>query len=197
MSDLFRDLLSIGKKIIEASEAIQAEIDKHSPIEPSTAKSAPASTSASDAATTSSGGSEWNYSLLYLQHLKDGCPDPLKLLTVEDAERLIGCVIAKPSTMEEEEYIGRHYGCADDRSMYVALTVSATMPWDFIVEEVNSQPAPHAVGDEALVAGDHLYVRQGGSFFWLYGRGVDQPTIYRIAEHVAANLATGNYHQML
>ena len=118
-----------------------------------------------------------------------GCPDPLELLTAHEAERLMGCDIATPSTTGEEEYISCHYGCADDRSMYIALTVSALMPWDFVTNEVTSQAAKQAVGDEALVAGDILYVRQGERFFWIYGRGVEETDIYRIAEHVASKLA--------
>ncbi len=188
MSDFLGNLLSLGRKIVEASEAIQAEIDKRDP----DSSKAGAAASATDEASEFSGQSANapHYSSLYEQHVRNGCPDPLELLTVPAAEQLMGCVIAEPSTTGEEEYIGCHYGCADDRCMYVALTVSALMPWDFIQDEVTTQPAPRAVGDEALVADDHLYVRKGDHFFWLYGRGVDQRTIYRIADHVAAQIAS-------
>ena len=185
MSDFFGDLLSLGKKIIDASEKLQAEIDKQSPA----SSDSVSSESAADASAVSSKTTP-TYSSLYQRHVENGCHDPLKLLTVDDAERLMECVIATPSTTGEEEYIGCHYGCADDRSMYVSLSVSALMPWDYITDEVTSQPAPRIVGDEALALGDMLYVRQGDSFFWIYGRGVDDETIYRVAEHVADRMAS-------
>jgi|GEM_PF-4089856 len=187
ISDFLGNLLNLRKKIVEASEAIQAEIDKHTPDRADTATAS--TTTAEASALGGQSGSGPLYLSLYERHVQDGCPDPLKLLTVAYAARLMGCMIAEPVTTGEEEYIGCHYGCADDRSMYVALTVSALMPWDFIRDEVMTQPAPRAVGDEALVADDHLYVRQGDQFFWIYGRGVDQDTIYRIADHVAAQIA--------
>ena len=182
MSEFLSDLLRIGKKIVEASELIQAEIDKHS---------SSASVAETISATEASGVSSHDlpeFSSLYSQHIENGCPNPLKLLTVSEAERLMGCKIANPTTTGEEEYVGCHYGCSDDRSMYVALCVSASMPWDYVKDEIGSEVAKRHVGDEALVAGEMLYVRSGESFFWLYGRGVNEQTVYRIAQHVAAKL---------
>ena len=187
MADFLNDLLRIGKKVIEVSEALQAEIDKR---EPKPRPRSTASETSSAARAVRSTSAEPNLSSLYVKHLMKGCPDPLTLLTVDDAERLMQCAISTPSTSGEEEYIGAHYGCEDDRSLCVSLSVSALMPWDYVQDEVTTSPAPQSVGDEALVSGDMLYVRQGERFFWLYGRGVDQSTIYAIAQHVAAKMAS-------
>ena len=185
MSDFFADLLRIGKTIVEASEKIQAEIDRHEPLPRPTSESVTASSSAEAANLTG----DPHYSQQYLKHLLNGCPDPLELLTAQDAAQLMGCAMAEPSTTGEEEYISVHYGCADDRSMYVSLSVSALMPWDFVQTEVSTSPAPQPVGDESLVADDMLYVRQGERFFWIYGRGITDATLYRIAKHVAERMA--------
>ena len=187
MNDFLSDLIRLGKKIIDASEALQMEIDKHSPVQ-----AAESSRSSSESKASGDGvsrGGKPRYSHRYEDHLRNGCPDPLKLLTVAEAEELMDCTIATPSTTGEEEYIGCHYGCADDRSMYVALTVSALMPWDVVTSGASSQQASQVVGDEALVVGDTIYVRQGEQFFWVYGRGVDECVIYEIAKHVAGKLA--------
>lgn len=192
MADFLNDLLRIGKKVIEVSEALQAEIDKREP-KPRPRSTTTETSSASDSSrAVGSNSPAPNLSSLYVKHLMNGCPDPLTLLTVEDAERLMQCAISTPSTSGEEEYIGAHYGCEDDRSMYVSLSVSALMPWDYVRDEVTTSPAPQSVGDEALVSGDMLYVRQGERFFWIYGRGVDQSTIYAIAQHVAAKMASAS-----
>ena len=201
MNDFLGDLLKIGKRVIEASEAMQAEIDRQSPVMPSVAERAPtperAATASTETAVANAAADLFGqtptkeqptYSDLYVRHLMAGCPDPMTLLTVEEAEQFLGCKVL-PSTTGEEEYIGCHYGCADDRSMYVALTVSARMPWDFVTQEVTTKPAPRPVGDEAFVSDDFLYVRKGEHFFWIYGRGVDQQTIFRIADHAANRLA--------
>lgn len=190
MADFLNDLLRIGKKVIEASEALQAEIDKREP--KPRPKSTPSQSTSSSSDSASVGGSAspaQDLSSLYVKHLMSGCPDPLSLLTVEDAERLMRCAISTPVTTGEEEYIGAHYGCEDDRSMYVSLSVSALMPWDYVQSEVTTSPAPQSVGDEAMISDDMLYVRSGDRFFWLYGRGVEDSTIYAIANHVAAKMA--------
>ena len=173
---------------MEASEAIQSEIDKQLGTD-STASSASASV-ADASATAAPVGTHSPYSDLFRQHLERGCRNPLELLTKDEAESLMGCPIATPSTTGEEEYIGAHYGCMDDRSMYVALCVSSLMPWDYIRDEVSTESAPQSVGDEALVSGEVLYVRQGESFFWLFGRGVESAVVYSIARHVANRLSS-------
>ena len=189
MNDFLRDLMHLGKRLVEASEAIQSELDKRSPIDrPRQVRTSASSNSATVGATTSSSSSRIHISDLYARHLLNGCPDPLNLLTVAEAEEFLDCVI-DPCTTGESEYIGVHYGCADERSMYVSLSVSAQMPWDYVAEEVSTQPAPKAVGEEALTSGDMLYVRQGEHFFWIYGRNVEQTTIYSIAQHVANRLS--------
>ena len=190
MSDLFRDLLQLGRKIVEASEALQVELDRRSPVasprRPTTVTAE--STSAADESPAGSNVPQ-TISTWYARHVLNGCCDPLDLLTVEEAEQMMGCRV-EASTTGEEEYIGVHYGCADERSMYVSLNVSATMPWDFVVHEGNAESGPKNVGEEALMSGDVLYVRQGEAFFWIYGRGIDQTTIHRIARHVAAKMAS-------
>ncbi|MEO2030964.1 MAG: hypothetical protein ABGZ35_02650 [Planctomycetaceae bacterium] len=176
MSDLFKSLLEIGRRVVVAAAKNRER----------SSSSASRSTASDDATATRSPAQ--TLPTLRDQHLAGGYRDPLSLLSAHDAARLLGRPVRNPSAHAEEEYLSCHYATVENQSIYITLSVSAGMPWDYIRDEVAVGFPSAPFGDEAFIVDDSIYVRRGETIFWVSGRGIDDPLRNRVVEHVLSKL---------